>query len=138
MVKTKWAVSWDQSPQFSPLFSTPIWLHLKWRGVATEDHRLRGYLLVSRETGAGPVVTRTPTQPSAAPEGKAHSPWLGRPPRPPPIIQPGLSTPESGAWRRVCRFQCCPQRSNRMERSLHLVEDVTPNLDLKGTLSSVR
>lgn len=119
MAKTKWAVSRDQRPQSSPLLSTLIRSHLKWRGVATEDRKLRGCLLVSKETGAGPVVTRTHTQPSAAPDGKAHSPLLGRHPWPPPLIHPGFSAPESSARRRVHRCHCCPQRSNRIEHSLH-------------------
>lgn len=119
MAKTKWAVSRDQRPQSSPLLSTLIRSHLKWRGVATEDRKLRGCLLVSKETGAGPVVTRTHTQPSAAPDGKAHSPLLGRHPWPPPLIHPGFSAPELSARRRVRRCHCCPQRSNRIEHSLH-------------------
>lgn len=48
-----------------------------------------------------------------------HSPLLGRQPWPSPLIQPGFSAPESSAWRRVCRCQCCPQGCNWMEHSLY-------------------
>ena len=53
MAKTKWAVSRDQSPQSSPLLSTLIRSHLKWRGVATEDCKLRGCLLSPKRLEQG-------------------------------------------------------------------------------------